>query len=150
MTTANVPTWPVLPLPDLSESYADLPQSWKIGAVLLANRLLAAAYRADVMEVVERITRDVEAGLVRGMTVEDYLEEATEGHPRVIDLNKALQALQYSPAAGAMKNAIAAGGTGDVLKHARAAFRQDVEQELDRRGTLGEDGPDIALEESPF
>lgn len=153
MTTANEGGWPVLPLPDLSESYAGLPQSWKTGAVLLANRLLAAAYRHDVLEVVERVQRDVEAGAVRGMTAEEYLEEATEGHPRVVDTNKALQCLQYSPAA--QRAALGArapetSSAGGLLELARDCFRQDVESELDRRDVLGENGPDVLLEESPF
>lgn len=146
MTDANEGGWPVLPPPDLSEAYADLPQSWKTGAVLLANRLLAAAYRADVLEVVEQVVRDVEAGAIRGMTVADYLEEQTEGHPRVVDVNKALQTLQYSPAA----QALGTGELGLLRRLARAAFRADVEAELEARGVLGEEGPDTDLPENPF
>jgi len=147
MTTANATQeggWPVLPPPDLSEAYAELPQSWKTGAVLLANRLLAAAYRADVVEVVERVVRDVEAGAIRGMTVEDYLDEQTEGHPRVVDVNLALQCLQYSPHSQPDIN------RWGLLQAARDCFRSDVEEELDRRGVLGEDGPDVDLPENPF
>lgn len=149
MTTANerAQPWPVLPLPDLSQSYADLPQSWKTGAVLLANRLLAAAYRADVLEVVERVQRDVEAGAVKGMTAEEYVEEQTEGHPRVVDVNKALQCLISSPAAQRPPITINQWG---LLQAAREAFRADVTAELDRRDVLGENGPDVLLEESPF
>lgn len=160
MTTANEPPggapgvpptgWPVLPPPDLSESYAQLPQSWKTGAVLLANRLLAAAYRADVLEVVEQVVRDVEAGAIRGMTVADYLEEQTEGHPRVVDVNKALQCLQYSPAAQGPAAVSASGTRPSLARVALSCFRADVEQELEARGVLGEEGPDIDLPEHPF
>lgn len=148
MTTANEPTggapggtptgWPVLPPPDLSETYAQLPQSWKTGAVLLANRILAAAYRADVLQVVEQVLRDVESGAIRGMTIDDYLEEQTEAHPRVVDINLALQCLIYSPHS---PSDIA---RRELLRAARAAFRADVESELDTRDILGERGPERA------
>jgi hypothetical protein len=148
MTTANEPSWPVLPPPDLSDAYADLPQSWKTGAVLLANRLLAAAYRADVLEVVERVVRDVEAGAIRGMTIDDYLDEQTEGHPRVVDINLALQCLQYSPAPQELW-----AGRVRVPEAARVCFRADVEAEFEARGVLGEsgsEGVDLDPGESPF
>lgn len=152
MTTANEGGWPVLPPPDLSDAYAELPQSWKIGAVLLANRLLAAAYRADVLEVVERVVRDVEAGAVRGMTVEDYVEEQTEGHRRVVDVNLALQCLQYSPAPYGWQEELWAGRMR-VPEAARVCFQSDVEAELEARGVLGEpgnEGVDLDPGQSPF
>lgn len=129
MTGANAGGWPVLPPPDLAAAYAELPQSWRTGAVLLAYRILAAAYREDVLGVVERVRRDVEDGAIRGMTLDDYLEEQTEGHPRVVDTNLALQCLQYSPTAQAQF-------LGDVplARAARDCFRRDVEAELEARG----------------
>lgn len=158
MTTANEPTggapgvpptgWPVLPPPDLSETYAQLPQTWKTSAVLLANRLLAAAYRADVMAVVEQVVRDVEAGAIRGMTIGDYLDEQTEGHPRVVDYPRALQCLAYSPANAAAP--LLPGEVSNVTRLATTCFRADVEAELEARGVLGEEGPDIDLPENPF
>lgn len=156
MTTANEggvpPTgWPVLPPPDLTEMYAQLPQTWKTSAVLLANRLLAAAYRADVMEVVEQVLRDVESGAIRGMTIDDYLEEQTEGHQRVVDYPRALQCLAYSPANAAVP--LQPGEVINVTRLATTCFRADVEAELEARGVLGEaaqEGPDIDLPETPF
>jgi hypothetical protein len=127
--------WPQLPPPDLSEGYAGLPRGWKVGAVLLADRILAAAYREDVCEVASRVQRDVEQGAVRGMTLEEYIDEATEGHQRVVDINKALQCLQYSPAAQAPLSSLAAEtDTGGVVEVAWRCFRGDVEAELERRG----------------
>lgn len=119
--------WPLLPPPDLSETYAQLPQSWQTGAVLLANRILAAAYRADVLQVVEQVLRDVESGAIRGMTIDDYLEEQTEGHQRVVDVNKALQTLQYSPHSEVQP----VPDLPSITQMARRCFRADVEQELE-------------------
>ena len=127
-------TWPLLPPPDLADAYQQLPQSWKTGAVLLANRLLAAAYRADVLEVVQQVLRDVEAGAIRGMTIDDYLEEQTEGHQRVIDVNQALQCLQYSPAAHALPMVAPDRLSGWITRLATRCFRADIEAELERRG----------------
>ena len=135
--------WPVLPPPDLSETYAQLPQTWRIGAVLLADRILAAAYRQDVLEVAARIAHDAQAGAVRGQTLYEYLVEATEAHPRVVDANKALQVLQYSPRAQQ--------GTahfGDLLVHVglqkwvAQLFRRDVEDALRNLGLeVDDDSP---------
>lgn len=131
--------WPILPPPDLADTYQQLPQSWKTGAVLLADRILAAAYRADVLGVVEQIRRDVESGAVRGMTIADYLEELTEAHPRVLDFTKALQCVAYSPQGWSIAGPVQPGW--NVTGMAIRCFRADVEAELEARGILEEEGP---------
>ena len=86
-----------LPPPDLAKAYAQLPKPWQVGAVLLADRILAAAYADDVLSCAVRIAQDLQGGAVRGMTLPEYVDEAAAGHPRVVDTRRALHCLAYSP-----------------------------------------------------
>lgn len=137
MTDANEPEagWPILPPPDLSETYASWPRSWQTGAVLLANRLLAAAYRAAVLAAATEIAGLVEANAVPEMTVAEYLDERTAGDRQVVDTTLALQCLQYSP--GARRDELDLLAYARVAALARRCFREDVRGELERHGTAG-------------
>ena len=124
-----------LPPPDLAEAYAQLPKPWQVGAVLLADRILAAAYADDVRSCAETVAADLEAGAVRGMTLEEYLDEATEGHPRVVDVRRALQVLCYSPHGGpADPFGWPVEETHSLADRAAGLFRLDVEEALRAMG----------------
>jgi hypothetical protein len=129
-----------LPPPDLAEAYAGLPKPWQVGAVLLADRLLAAAYAEDVRSCAVTIADDLADGAVRGMTLGEYVEEATEGHPRVVDRRRALQVLCYSPHGGP---ADPFGGpveeTHSLADRAAGLFRLDVEDRLRALGVAVRD-----------
>ena len=120
-----------LPPPDLSEAYRELPKPWQVGAVLLADRILAAAYAEDVRSCAMTIADDLEAGAVRGMTLGEYVVEAAAGHPRTVDLRRALDALKYSPSE---RLPIPAPEVLSVRNRAVALFEADVTDALAAMG----------------
>ena len=126
MTDANALRGMQLPPPDLAEAYAQLPKPWQIGAVLLADRILAAAYADDVRRCAVTIAQDLQDGAVRGMTLPEYMDEAAAGHPRVWDVRRALQVLAYSAHAGPWPAPVRI----DLQDQAGALFRLDVQDQL--------------------
>jgi len=128
-----------LPPPDLSEAYAQLPPPWRVGAVLLADRLLAAAYLEDVRWVAQLVLEDAREGAIRGMTLAEYLDDATAAHPRVVDRRRALDVLKYSPS---VELPIPAEEDLPMPERARLLFRLDVAAAL--RAMPGPDGPGSA------
>ena len=131
MGSASSPRGMQLPPPDLSGAYAQLPHTWKIGAVLLADRLLAAAYAEDVRWVATKIRDDCQSGALRGVTVGEYCEELTEGHARVVDRRRALDVLKYSPS---VELPLPAQELIPMPNRARLLFRLDVEDALAAMG----------------
>jgi len=120
-----------LPPPDLSVAYAQLPKPWKVGAVLLADRILAAAYADDVRSCAMTIAEDLAAGAVRGMTLEEYVDEACAGHARVVDLRRALDVFKYSPSMGPFWPALAGLTLSELCVQ---LFAQDVQDQLAAMG----------------
>lgn len=135
MTGASEPRGMQLPPPDLGEAYAGLPRPWQVGAVLLADRILAAAYAQDVRRCAMTIAADLEAGAVRGMTLPEYVDEAVGGHPRTVDVRRALQALAYSAHAGPWP----AGARLSLFDAALRCFRSDVQAALFAMGVAMDD-----------
>ena len=95
-TDRNPTTMPPLPPPDLADFFVQLPPPWKIAAVELAQRILAAAYRADVVAAADAVAGDADRGAVEGMTIAEYVDDVVDGHERVTDWRKALLCLAYS------------------------------------------------------
>ena len=129
----NPTTMPPLPPPDLADFYAQLPPPWKLAAVELAQRVLAAAYRADVVAAADAVAGDADHGAVKGMTIAEYVDDVVDGHERLADWRKALLCLAYSTAAPL--GARAKGEALEVVKDSAAeSMSVDVCDELERRG----------------
>ncbi len=128
---ADSPRGMQLPPPDLSAAYAQLPGAWRVGAVLLADRLLAAAYAEDIRQTCLMIRQDLESGAVKGMTVAEYLDDETAAHPRVIDRRRALDVLKYSPS---VELPLPAEEDVPLPERARLLFRLDVAAALRAMG----------------
>jgi hypothetical protein len=139
---ADSPRGMQLPPPDLSQAYAGLPHAWQIGAVLLADRVLAAAYMEDVRWVAQVVLKDAREGAGapgRGKTVAEYLDDETAAHPRVVDRRRALDVLKYSPS---VELPLPAEEDVPMPERARLLFRLDVAAALRGMATRGPAGPD--------
>ena len=142
----NPTTMPPLPPPDLADFFGQLPPPWKIAAVELAQRILAAAYRADVVSAADAVAGDADRGAVKGMTVAEYVDDVVDGHERVTDWRKALLCLAYStnaPLGDALTSPLVKQDEFRIVKESAAeTMSVDVCAELERRGyTLREDEP---------